>query len=83
VVRSTTNVTQHPRTKIAVAVFAAGLTHSELAGWLGVTPQAVGIWLRGDEPCPASRQAQFAIYLDTKASQLFDAETGVAIGTES
>jgi hypothetical protein len=40
-------------------------------GWLAkrlrVTRQAVGIWARGEEPCPRARQAQIAVTLNEQS----------------
>lgn len=49
-----------------------GRSQAWLARKLRVKPQSVGAWIRGEEACPLSRQAQIAIHLNVPRATYFD-----------
>lgn len=53
-----------PPTRLAATLANIERSQSWLARKLGVAPQSVGPWVRGDEACPRSRQAQIVLFIN-------------------
>jgi hypothetical protein len=55
--------------RLAKRLSDEGRSYAWLGKKLGVTRQTVGIWLRGEEPCPVARQAQINVILEITAKE--------------
>lgn len=73
----------HPQTLIAKQLEDEGRSQAWLARKLRVSRQTMGAWLRAEEPCPLSRQAQIATHLNVKAAAFFDRKRFAIIQQEA
>lgn len=71
---------QPSTTKLYRLLVERGISQASLARKMRVQRQAIGIWVRADEPCPRGRQAQLGIHLGipTEIGSYFDRD-GFAI----
>lgn len=67
-----------PPTRLAAALVEVERSQSWLARKLGVKPQSIGPWIRGQKPCPPARQAQIVLFLNGSRTQTAEGVVAVA-----